>query len=81
MAGVVLGLGSNCSRLCHKSMRRDVVIMLVPSPSPLISPSSRYRRSALSLPWLAREVRDDKWDPGVSDCVVQNGIFSIFKNG
>ena len=61
MIGEVLGPGSNRSRLCHKSIRRDVVIMLVPSPSPLISPAARNRRSARVSPWSAREEGDDGW--------------------
>ena len=63
MIGKVLGLGNNRSHLCHKSMRRDVVIMLVPSPSLLVSPTARNRRSARGSPESALEVEDDKWDP------------------
>ena len=75
MAGVMLGLGRFGSRLCHQSKRRDVGVILVPWPSSLDSPSVSFHRSARVSPWSKREVRDDKWDPGVSDSVVQNGIF------
>ena len=75
MASVVLGLVHNWSRLCHKSMRRDVVIMLVPSSSPVTSPSVRFRRSKPLSPWSAQEVGDDIWGQVVSDSVFQNGIF------
>ena len=75
MAGVMLGPGRGWSHLCHQSTRRDVGVILVPWPSPLNSPSTSFRRSTRVSPWSKREVRDDKWDPGVSDCVVQNGIF------
>ena len=56
-------------------MRRDVVIMLVPWPSPVTSPSARFRRSKLLSPWSAREVGDDMWGRVVSDLMFQNGIF------
>ena len=80
MIGEVLGPGSNRSRLCHKSMRHDVVIMLVPSPSLLVSPTARNRRSARSRRGQMREVEDDKWGRGVSDREFKMD-FSIFKNG
>ena len=75
MIGEVLGPGSNRSRLCHKSMRRDVVIMLVPSPSLLVSPTARNRRSAHVSPESKPKVDDDGWGRDVSDCVVQKWIF------
>ena len=46
MAGVMLGLGRFGSRLCHQSTCRDVGDVVVPWPSPVISPSARNRRSA-----------------------------------
>ena len=51
------------------------VIMLVLSPSPLIPPAARNRRSARVSPESAREVGDDMWGRVVSDSVFQNGIF------
>ena len=75
MAGVVLDSGRVGSRLCHQSLRLVVVITVMPVPSPLDSPSASYRRSAPSSSWSKPKVRDDKWVPYVSDCVVQNGIF------
>ena len=56
-------------------MHLVLVNVLVPWSSPLDSPSARKRRSAPSPSWSTREVEDDRWDPGVSDCVVQNGFF------
>ena len=58
-------------------MRLVMVIVLVPWPSPLDSPSASFRRSALSPSWSKLEVGDDRWGHLVSDCVVQNG-FSVF---
>ena len=56
-------------------MRLVVVNVLVLWPSLLGSPATSSRRSASSSSWSKPEVRDDKWVPYVSDCVVQNGIF------
>ena len=56
-------------------MRLLLVNVLVPWPSPLDSPSASFRRSTPLPSWSRREVEDDRWDPSVSDCVVQNGIF------
>ena len=53
-------------------MRLVMVIVLVPWPSPLDSPSASLCRSALSPSKSKLKVRDDKWVPYVSDCVVQN---------
>ena len=49
--------------------------MLVLSLSLLVSPAMRNRRSALLLPWSAREEGDDRWGQGVSDRGFQNGFF------
>ena len=60
-------------------MRLALVIVFVPWPSPLDSPSTSLRRSAPSPSRSKLEVGDDRWDPGVSDCVVQNGFFYFQK--
>ena len=44
-------------------MRGDEGSVLVPSPSPLVSPAASYRRSAHRRHGQTREVRDDRWDP------------------
>ena len=63
-------------------MRLVVVNVLVLWPLPLGSPAASLRRSAPSPLWSTREVRDDKWDPSVSNCVVQNefSVFQIWMN-
>ena len=60
-------------------MRLVMVIVLVPWPSPLDSSSVSLCRSALSPSKSKLKVRDDKWAPYVSDCVVQNGFFYFQK--
>ena len=61
MATVVLGPVSVEARLCHQSERSGVGDVVVLSPSPLVSPAARIRRSEPSLPWSTSEVRDDRW--------------------
>ena len=56
-------------------MRRGVVVMLVPWPSPVTSPSARFHRSKPLSPWSAREVGDDMWGRVVSDRWFQNRFF------
>ena len=48
-------------------MRLVMVNVLVSSPSPLVSPAARNRRSARSRRGQTQEVRDDRWGQGVSD--------------
>ena len=76
MAGVVFGPGSNWSRLCHKSVRRDVVIMIVPSP--LVSPAMKNHWSAPSSSRSKPQVEDDGWGRVVSDSAFKMD-FSIFR--
>ena len=75
MVVAVLGTVSVGSCFCHQSKCSSVGDVVVRLPSPLVSPSVSLRRSAPSPSWSKPEVGDDKWDPGVSDCVVQNGFF------
>ena len=79
MVDVVLGSSRVGSRLCHQSLRLVVVITVMPVPSPLDSPSASYRRSAPSSLWSKPKVRDDKWVPYVSDCIVQIEFFYFQK--
>ena len=67
MSAVVLGPVSVEARLCHQSERSGVGNVVVLSPSPLVSPAARIRRSEPSLPWSTSEVRDDRWGRVVSD--------------
>ena len=60
-------------------MRGGVESVLVLWPSPLDSPSASFHRLAPSPSRSKLEVGDDRWDPGVSDCVVQNGFFYFQK--
>ena len=78
MVVAVLGPVSVGSCFCHQSKHSSVGDVVVLLPSPLVSPVARIRRSARVSPWSKPEVGDDKWDPGVSDCVVQNE-FSVFQ--
>ena len=70
MAGVMLGLGRVWSRLCHQSTRRGVGDVVVLSPSPLVSPAARNRRSARVSLWSVREEGDDRWGQGVSGSLI-----------
>ena len=60
-------------------MRLVFVIMLVLSPSPLVSPAARNRRSAPSSPSSKREEGDDGWGHLVSDRGFQNEFFLFQK--
>ena len=66
---------------CLNQVQRFVVIVLVPSLSPVTSPLARFRRSKPLSPWSAREVGDDVWGRAVSERVVSKWNFSIFRNG
>ena len=52
-----------------------MVIVWVPWSSLLVSPAASLRRLALLSPRSKPELRDDKWVPYVSDCIVQMEFF------
>ena len=60
-------------------MRLVLVIVMVSSLSPLVSPAARNRWSARSRRGQTREVEDDRWGRGVSDREFKMD-FSIFRN-
>ena len=60
-------------------MRGDEGSVLVLSPSPLIPPVARNRRSAPVVVVVSAEVGDDRWGQGVSDRGFENGIFLFQK--
>ena len=78
MVVAVLGPVSVGSCFCHQSKRSSVGDVVVLSPSSLVSPAARNRRSARVSPESALEVEDDKWGPFVSDSTFK-WIFSIFR--